>query len=93
MTLAARTAIMPDRRRRPGGADRHPGPGLAVLAGAGSGPQAGEKEWARFQVGQLQLAARAIDAHTGEGDGRCRRCGRPWPCELAWQAEFLLGAL
>jgi hypothetical protein len=84
---------MADRRRRPGGGDRHPGPGLAVLAGAGGGPQAGEKEWACFHVGLLQLAARAIDAHTHEGDGLCRRCGGPWPCELARQAEFLLGAL
>ena len=87
MTLAIRTAIMPDQPRGPGVAQRCRNGTQPARAG-----RADEQTWAPVHVAWLQLAGNTINAHTNE-DGQCHCCAAPWPCELARQAEFLLGAL
>ena len=63
----------------------------AARAGLAAERAAGEL-WARVHVDWLRLARNTINAHPNDS-GRCARCAVPWPCELARQAEFLLGAL
>jgi hypothetical protein len=92
MTLASGTAVMPDQRRGAGAVQFCPGSGRPGGAGLEVQPAA-EEAWARVHVAWLRLASNTINAHIRRPDGRCRYCARPWPCEPARRAAFLLGAL